>query len=68
MVKLPFVIVNVYFGIKMFSIGRIVKVSGNDIAIVCPRGGDGEKNTFDPHKSQDIDENRMLILEQGMDN
>jgi rhodanese-related sulfurtransferase len=44
-----------------------IKASGDDVVIVCPRGGGGAKNTFDLYKAQGIDVNRMLILEQGMD-
>lgn len=44
-----------------------MKASTEDVIIVCPRGGGGAKNTFDFYKANGIDENRMLILEKGMD-
>lgn len=41
--------------------------SSKDVVIVCPKGGGGAKRTFDYYKSEGIDENRLLILEKGMD-
>lgn len=45
-----------------------LQASGADVVIVCPRGGGGAKNTYDYYKSQGVAENRLLILEKGMEN
>ena len=44
-----------------------IKASNDDIIIICPRGGGGATNTFDYYKANGVVENRMLILEKGMD-
>lgn len=36
------------------------------IVIICPRGGGGAKATYDYLKSKGIDEQRLVILEGGM--
>lgn len=45
----------------------LLKASADEIIILCPRGGGGAKNTFDFYKANGIDENRLLILEKGME-
>lgn len=45
-----------------------IKASGDDLVIVCPRGGGGAKNTVDYYKAGGVEEKRLLILEKGMDN
>jgi rhodanese-related sulfurtransferase len=40
--------------------------SSDPIVIVCPRGGGGAKAAYDYLKSMGIDEQRLLILEGGM--
>jgi rhodanese-related sulfurtransferase len=44
-----------------------LKASSDDVIIVCPRGGGGAKRTVDFYKANGIEENRILILEKGMD-
>ena len=44
-----------------------IKASSDDVIIICPRGGGGAKNTFDFYKSNDVDAERLLILEKGME-
>ncbi|MGL1863709.1 MAG: rhodanese-like domain-containing protein [Pseudodesulfovibrio sp.] len=43
-----------------------LKASGDNIVIVCPGGRGGAKRTYDYYKAQGIDENRLFILEKGM--
>ncbi|GFE61706.1 rhodanese-like domain-containing protein [Geobacter sp. AOG2] len=38
----------------------------NDVVIICPRGGSGAKNTYDYLKESGVGENRLFILEDGM--
>ena len=45
-----------------------IQASAEDVVIVCPRGGGGAKNTVDFYKSQGVAEERLLILDKGMDN
>ena len=45
----------------------MLKASADEIIILCPRGGGGAKNTYDFYKANGIDDNRLLILEKGMD-
>lgn len=40
--------------------------SQNDVVVVCPRGGNGTKNAYDYLKKEGIDEKRLFILEDGM--
>lgn len=42
-----------------------IGVTKDDVAIVCPRGGSGAKNTYDYLKSKGVDEKRLFILEKG---
>lgn len=39
---------------------------GNDVVIICPRGGGGAKNSVDYLKGKGIDEKRIFILKEGM--
>ncbi len=43
------------------------KASQNDVVIVCPRGKTSASNAYDYLKSQGIAENRLFILEGGID-
>lgn len=43
-----------------------LQASSDDIAIVCPRGGGGAKNTYEYLKARGIPENRLYILEKGV--
>lgn len=43
-----------------------IQSTSADVVIVCPRGGGGAKRTVDYYKSKGVDENRLLILEKGM--
>ncbi len=45
-----------------------IQSSSDDVVIVCPRGGGGAKNTYDYYKAQGVSEERLLILEKGMEN
>ena len=49
--------------------GALAKIAAtkDNIVIVCPRGGGGAKNTYDYLKAQGIPEERLLILEKGME-
>ena len=42
-----------------------IKSSGDDVIIVCPRGGGGAKRTYDFYKENGVVEQRLLILEKG---
>lgn len=44
----------------------ILKASTDDIVIVCPGGKGGAERTYEFYKANGIDENRLLILEKGM--
>ncbi len=37
-----------------------------EVVIVCPRGGGGAKKTYDYLKDKDVAEERLFILEKGM--
>jgi rhodanese-related sulfurtransferase len=43
-----------------------LQASADDIVVVCPGGAGGAKRTVDFYKTQGVDEKRLLILEQGM--
>lgn len=45
-----------------------LQASAEDIVIVCPGGRGGAKRTVDFYKVNGIDEQRLLILEKGMNN
>ena len=40
--------------------------TGEDVVVVCPRGGGGAKGAYDYLKGRGIAENRLFILEGGM--
>ncbi|PKN12569.1 MAG: hypothetical protein CVU69_07120 [Deltaproteobacteria bacterium HGW-Deltaproteobacteria-4] len=44
-----------------------INASTDDVVIVCPRGGGGAKSTYDYLKEKGIEENRLFILEKGME-
>ena len=48
--------------------GAVKKAAAStvDVVIVCPRGGGGAKNSYDYLKERGIDEDRLHILEKGM--
>lgn len=41
--------------------------TGEDVVIVCPRGAGGAKRSYDYLKERGIAEDKLLILEKGMD-
>jgi rhodanese-related sulfurtransferase len=43
-----------------------IKASGNDVVIICPRGAGGAERTYDFYKAQGVKEDRLMILEKGM--
>jgi len=43
------------------------KKSGNDVVVLCPRGGGGAKRTYSYLKSQGVPENKLFILTGGVD-
>ena len=49
--------------------GALAKIAAteDDVVIVCPRGGGGAENTYDYLKAQGVPEERLLILEKGME-
>ncbi|MBU0959972.1 MAG: rhodanese-like domain-containing protein [Proteobacteria bacterium] len=44
------------------------KASGNDVVVVCPRGGGGAKRCYSYLKSQGVPEDKLTILQGGVDN
>lgn len=44
-----------------------IQASTDDVVIVCPRGGGGAKSTYDFYKSQGVAEERLFILEKGLE-
>ncbi len=44
-----------------------LQASKDDVVVVCPRGGGGAKNTYDHLKSKGIPEERLYILEKGVE-
>ena len=44
------------------------KTSGNDVVVVCPRGGGGAKRCYSYLKSQGVPEEKLVILKKGIDN
>lgn len=52
---------------KLDGILPVVNSSGDDVVIVCPRGGGGAKNTYDYLKTRGVSESRMHILEKGIE-
>lgn len=51
---------------KLQTILPDLQASAEDVVIVCPGGRGGAKRTYDYYKANGIDENRLLILENGM--
>jgi|GEM_PF-358090 len=45
----------------------IIQKSNDPVIILCPRGGGGARNTYDYLKSKGVPENRLYILEGGME-
>lgn len=43
-----------------------IKSSNQDVIIVCPGGRGGAKRTYDYYVEQGVEENRLFILEKGM--
>jgi len=52
--------------LKLDKILPVLSSSGNDVVVVCPRGGGGAKNTYDYLKEKGISEKRIFILREGM--
>lgn len=46
----------------------VIQSSKDDVVIICPRGRSGATNTHEYLKSKGIPENRIYILEGGIDN
>lgn len=44
------------------------KESGHDVVVVCPRGGGGAKRCYSYLKSQGVPEEKLTILQGGVDN
>lgn len=51
---------------KLGTVLPKLQASNEDVVIVCPGGRGGAKRTYDYYKSQGIPEDRLLILEKGM--
>jgi rhodanese-related sulfurtransferase len=43
------------------------KESGNDVVVICPRGGGGAKRCYSYLKSQGVPEEQLTILKGGVD-
>jgi rhodanese-related sulfurtransferase len=43
------------------------KASGNDVVVICPRGGGGAKRCYSYLKSQGVPEAKLTILKNGID-
>ncbi len=43
------------------------KASGNDVVVICPRGGGGAKRCYSYLKSQGVPEDKLAILKNGVD-
>lgn len=52
---------------KLDRILPALQASKDDVVVVCPRGGGGAKNTCDHLKSKGIPEERLFILEKGIE-
>jgi rhodanese-related sulfurtransferase len=44
-----------------------IQSSKNEVVIICPKGKGGALNTYDYLKSKGVPENRLFILEGGID-
>lgn len=51
---------------KLDKIMPLLSANGQDLVVVCPRGGGGAKNTYDYLKEKGIAEKRIFILRDGM--
>lgn len=51
---------------KLDKVVPLLAKGQNDIVVICPRGGNGAKNAYDYLKEKGIDEKRLFILEDGM--
>lgn len=51
---------------RLASTLTTLKASTDNIVIVCPGGGGGAKRTYDYYVANGIQENRLQILEKGM--
>lgn len=51
---------------RLASTLTTLKASTDNIVIVCPGGGGGAKRTYDFYVANGIQENRLQILEKGM--
>ncbi len=52
---------------KLDLVIRKHKETDEPLVIVCPRGAGGAKRSYDYLKEKGIDEDKLLILEEGMD-
>lgn len=43
------------------------KASGNEVVVICPRGGGGAKRCYSYLKSQGVPEEKLTILKNGID-
>jgi rhodanese-related sulfurtransferase len=43
------------------------KASGNEVVVICPRGGGGAKRCYSYLKSQGVPEEKLVILKNGID-
>ena len=43
------------------------KKTGNDVVVICPRGGGGAKRCYDYLKDQGVDNAKLYILKGGVD-
>lgn len=44
------------------------EATGNDVVVICPRGKGGAKRCYDYMKSQGVPDEKLYILEHGIDN
>jgi rhodanese-related sulfurtransferase len=52
---------------RLDQILPVLQASKDNVVVVCPRGGGGAKNTYEHLKSKGIPEDRLFILEKGVD-
>src|SRR5512143_2442554 len=45
----------------------LIKSSKGDVVVICPKGKGGALNSYDYLKSQGVPENRLFVLEGGID-
>ena len=51
---------------KLMPTLSMIKASSKPVVIVCPGGKGGAKRSYDYYIEQGVSENRLLILEKGM--